>query len=100
MASERNWNETRFPAWFEHNVPKRYPLPRKNDEDLLQMVEDIEEVRDLMALRSYYQAAGKRQEEMDELWVSEPMHAAKASFGDNRGYYHGKAEKRKWDVDD
>ena len=82
-----DWSSKKFPAWFEHNVPKRYPLPRKNDEDLLQMVEDIEEVRDLMSLRSYYQAADLRQKEMDELWVSEPMHAAKASFGANWGYY-------------
>ena len=100
MASNRDWNATKFPAWFEHNIPKRYPLPRKNDEDLLQMVEDIEEVRDLMSLRSYYQAAGKRQEELDELWVSEPLHAAKASVGANWGYYYGKNEIQRWYVDE
>lgn len=95
-----DWSTKKFPAWFEHNVPKRYPLPRLSDEDLLQMVEDIEEVRDLMSLRSYYQAADKRQEELDELWVSEPMHAAKASYGANWGYYYGKAEVQRWYVDE
>ncbi len=95
-----DWSSKKSPAWFEHNVPKRYPLPRKNDEDLLQMVEDIEEVRDLMSLRSYYQAADLRQKELDELWVSEPMHAAKASYGSNWGYYYGKAEVQRWYVDE
>ena len=95
-----DWSSKKFPAWFEHNVPQRYPLPRKNDEDMLQMVEDIEEVRDLMSLRSYYQAADLRQKELDELWVSQPMHAAKASYGANWGYYYGKAEIRRWYVDE
>ena len=95
-----DWSDKKFPAWFEHNVPKRYPLPRLSDEDMIQMVTDIEEVRDLMSLRSYYQAADKRQEELDELWVSEPMHAAKASYGSNWGYYYGKAEVQRWYVDE
>jgi hypothetical protein len=95
-----DWSTKKAPAWFEHNIPKRYPLPRLSDEDLIQMVTDIEEVRDLMSLRSYYQAADKRQEELDELWVSEPMHAAKASIGSNYGYYYGKAEIQRWYVDE
>ena len=95
-----DWSNKKFPAWFEHNVPKRYPLPRLSDEDMIQMVTDIEEVRDLMSLRSYYQAADKRQEELDELWVSEPMHASKASYGSNWGYYYGKAEVQRWYVDE
>lgn len=95
-----DWSNKKFPAWFEHNVPKRYPLPRKSDADLIQMVTDIEEVRDLMSLRSYYQAQDLRQKELDELWVSQPMHAAKASFGANWGYYYGKAEIQRWYVDE
>ena len=95
-----DWTTKKSPAWFEHNVPKHYPLPRKNDEDLLQMVEDIEEVRDLMSLRSYYQAADLRQKELDELWVSHPIHAAQASFGANWGYYYGKSEIQRWYVDE
>lgn len=95
-----DWSSKKAPAWFEHNVPKRYPLPRLSDEDLIQMVTDIEEVRDLMSLRSYYQAADLRQKELDELWVSEPMHAANASFGANWGYYYGKAEVQRWYVDE
>ena len=95
-----DWSNKKFPAWFEHNVPKRYPLPRLSDEDMIQMVTDIEEVRDLMSLRSYYQAADLRKKELDELWVSEPMHAAKASFGANWGYYYGKSEVQRWYVDE
>jgi hypothetical protein len=95
-----DWSTKKAPAWFEHNIPKRYPLPRLSDEDMIQMVTDIEEVRDLMSLRSYYQAADKRQEELDELWVSNPIHAAKASIGSNYGYYYGKAEIQRWYVDE
>ena len=67
---------------------------------MIQMVTDIEEVRDLMSLRSYYQAADLRQKELDELWVSEPIHAAKASYGSNYGYYYGKSEVQRWYVDE
>ena len=80
-----DWTTKKAPAWFEHNVPKHYPLPRLSDADMIQMVTDIEEVRDLMSLRSYYQAADLRQKELDELWVSQPLHAAKASYGSNYG---------------
>ena len=68
-----DWTTKKAPAWFEYNVPKHYPLPRLSDADMIQMVTDIEEVRDLMSLRSYYQAADLRQKELDELWVSEPI---------------------------
>lgn len=45
-----DWTTKKAPAWFEHNVPKHYPLPRLSDADMIQMVTDIEEVRDLMSL--------------------------------------------------
>ena len=95
-----DWNAKKAPAWFEHNVAKHYPLPRLSDADMIQMVTDIEEVRDLMSLRSYYQAADLRQKELDELWVSQPLHAAKASYGSNYGYYYGKSEVQRWYVDE
>ena len=95
-----DWTTKKAPAWFEHNVPKHYPLPRLSDADMIQMVTDIEEVRDLMSLRSYYQAADLRQKELDELWVSQPLHAAKASYGSNYGYYYGKSEVQRWYVDE
>ena len=95
-----DWSTKKAPAWFEHNIPKRYPLPRLSDADMIQMVTDIEEVRDLMSLRAYYQAADLRQKALDEIWVSEPMHAAKASYGSNYGYYYGKAEVQRWYVDE
>ena len=95
-----DWSSKKAPVWFEHNIPKRFRMPRKNDADMIQMVTDIEEVRDLMSLRSYYQAADLRQKELDELWVSEPMHAAKASYGSNYGYYYGKSEVKRWYVDE
>lgn len=95
-----DWTTKKAPAWFEHNIPKRYPLPRLSDEDMIGMVTDIEEVRDLMSLRAYYQSADLRQKEMDEIWVSKPMNAAKASYGSNYGYYYGKAEVQRWYVDE
>lgn len=93
-----DWSSKLAPAWFEHNIPKRFPLPRLSDEDMIQMVTDIEEVRDLMSLRSYYLAADLRQKELDELWVSNSVNAAKASYGTNYGYYYGKNEIARWYV--
>ena len=95
-----DWSSKKAPQWFEHNVPQRFKFPRRNTEDMIQWATDVEEVRDLMSLRSYYQAMDMRQEELDELWVSHPIHAAKASYGANWGYYYGKAEIKRWYVDE
>ena len=94
-----DWTKTRYPQWFEHNIPEKPKFPRRNTEDMIRWCTDVEEVRDLMSLRAYYQAMDLRQKELDELWVSEPLHAAKASFGANWGYYYGKSEIQRWYVD-
>lgn len=95
-----DWSTKRAPQWLEHNRPQRNVFPSRNTEDLMRWATEIEEVRDLMSLRSYYQAMDLREKELDELWVTEPVHVAKASYGANWGYYYGKAEIRRWYVDE
>ena len=93
-----DWASKKAPQWFEHNIPQRNKFPRRSTEDLIRWCTDLEEIRDLMSLRSYYQAMDLRKKELDELWVSEPVHAAKASYGANWGYYYSKAEIEGWYV--
>ncbi len=90
-----------FPAYVKRNQPMQYQMPvHKGDDGMIRNVWDIEEIRDLMSLRAYYQAGDLRQKELDELWVSQPEHAAKASYGSNWGYYVGKDEIARWYVDE
>ena len=95
-----DWKSKRYPQWFEHNIPEKNKFPRRSTEDLIRWCTDVEEVRDLMSLRAYYQAMDLREKELDELWVSDPIRAAKASYGANWGYYYGKSEIRRWYVDE
>lgn len=95
-----DWSTVRSPQWLQHNVAKREKFPRRNTEDMIRWVTEIEEIRDLMSLRSYYQAMDLREKELDELWVTEPLHISKASYGANWGYYYGKSEIRRWYVDE
>ena len=95
-----DWSTKKFPQWFEHNVPQKNVFPKRSTEDLIQWCTDVEEIRDLMSLRAFYQATDDRQRELDELWVSHPIHAAKASYGSNWGYYYGKDNIEGWYVGD
>lgn len=58
----------------------------------IERVWSIEEVKDLMARRAFYQANDMRREELDNLWVLEPKHRKTASLGSNWGYYVGMEE--------
>ncbi len=62
---------------------------RYSPEELAQRIWAVEEVKKLAAKRFYYQAAERRAEELDTLWVREPEHRRTASLGSNWGYYTG-----------
>ena len=63
--------------------------PCYTPDERIRRVWAIEEIKDLMARRGFYQANEMRREELDELWVAEPRHRETASLGSNWGYYVG-----------
>jgi hypothetical protein len=66
------------------------------DEELLQRVLDVEAVKTLIYRRVYYLAADRREDELNDLWVSEPAWRDTASYGSNWGYYVGMSEIEKY----
>ena len=58
-------------------------------DERIRRVWDAENIKDLMARRSFYIANEQRREELNKLWVTEPKHRKSASFGSNWGYYVG-----------
>ena len=61
----------------------------RTDLETMQHIWDLEEVKKLMAKRSYYIASDRRKEELADLWVQEEDHKKTASLGRNWGYYVG-----------
>ena len=59
------------------------------DEELIQRVWDVEEIKKLIHKRVIYIANEMRKEEFNDLWVQNPEHKKTASFGRNTGYYTG-----------
>ena len=59
------------------------------DEELIQRVWDVEEIKKLIHKRVIYIANEMRKEELNDLWVQNPEHKKTASFGRNTGYYTG-----------
>lgn len=59
------------------------------DEELIQRVTDVMEIRNLMGRHVYYHARGMHEQELRELWVQKPENQATASFGQNQGYHVG-----------
>lgn len=59
------------------------------DDELILRVWDIENIKTLMNVRSYYIAGDLREQELEELWVSSPENMKTASFGRNWGWYTG-----------
>lgn len=59
------------------------------DEELIQRVWDVEEIKKLIHKRVIYIANEMRKEELNDLWVQDPEHKKTASFGRNTGYYTG-----------
>ena len=73
-------------------------MPKVYEESLDQRINrvwDIEDCKDIGHKRSFYEANGLWEKELDELWVKEPENMATASFGRNWGYYVGMDEIRK-----
>jgi hypothetical protein len=69
-----------------------------SNEELINRVWDIEEIKKLAYRRVYYIAGDKRQEELDDLWVTNPKYQRTASFGRNWGYYVGIDKIKKYYV--
>ena len=63
--------------------------PNYTDQELMQRVWDVEQVKKLAAKRCYYLANDWREEELEELWVTGEEAQKTASFGRNWGYYVG-----------
>ena len=70
------------------------------DEERIDRICDREACTQLINRHSIYYSNDWRRRELDELWVSQPLHAAKASYGSNYGYYYGKSEVQRWYVDE
>jgi hypothetical protein len=68
---------------------KRVDKPYYTPAERIRRVWDIENIKDLMARRGFYQANDMRREELNDLWVMEPHHQKTASMGSNWGYYVG-----------
>ena len=69
------------------------------DDELILRVTAVEEIKKLANKRVYYMINEWRGAELDTLWVSEPDHAASASFGKNTGFYVGMDSIRRYYVD-
>ncbi len=91
----------RSAQFFEAFEPVKYKMPvGLSDDEMIRHVWDIENVRNLMNLRSYYHANDMRAEEMADLWVAKEENKQCASYGTNWGYYFGYDEVKKWYVDE
>lgn len=69
------------------------------DDELIRRVWDVEEIKKVVNKRVYYQTNEWREQELNDLWVSEDANKATASFGKNTGYYVGMDEIKKYYVD-
>ena len=70
-----------------------------SDDELMQRVNAVEEVKKLANKRVYYMINEWRAQELDRLWVSQPEHMATASLGKNTGFYVGMDNIRAYYVD-
>lgn len=59
------------------------------DEELIQRVTDVLEIRNVMGRHAYYHSKGMHEQELKELWVQKPENQKTASFGQNWGYNVG-----------
>ena len=55
------------------------------DEELIQRVTDVMEIRNVMGRHAYYHAKGLHEKELKEIWVQKPENQKTASFGQNWG---------------
>ena len=73
--------------------------PVYDDDTLIRRVTAIEEIKKTAHRRVYYMINEWRDEELKDLWVSEPAHMKTASFGRNTGFYTGMDNIRSYYVD-
>jgi len=59
------------------------------EQERMQRVWDVYEIKNLMARHAYYHAYDMHDVEIDTLWVKKPENQATASFGQNWGYQVG-----------
>lgn len=88
----------RQPQFLESFEPVKYKMPQLSDDEMIRHVWDIENIRNLMNLRSYLHANDMREQELSDLWVSKEENKKTASYGANWGYYLGMDEIRRWYV--
>lgn len=60
-----------------------------SDEERIQRVWDIIEIKNVMALHIYYHCYGRHVEELEDIWVQKPENQKTASFGQAMGYMCG-----------
>lgn len=70
-------------------MKKKIVKPFYSDDEQICRVWDVEEIKKLMAKRTYYHANDMRREELNELWVKTPKNRKTASIGTNWGWYVG-----------
>lgn len=68
---------------------KKVYQPVYTDEQRIQRVWDVIEIKNVMARHAYYHAFGMHMQELEEIWVKEPENRKTASFGQNWGYMMG-----------
>ena len=68
-------------------------------EERIRRVWDKEEAKAVLCRHTYLEAANRRAESLNQLWVAEPEHQATASYGKNWGYYVGMDAIRSYYVD-
>ena len=62
------------------------------DDELVERVWDMEQVKDLMSRHAYCLSGDQRRRELSELWVRKPQNRRTASLGLNNGFYVGMDE--------
>jgi hypothetical protein len=72
--------------------------PTFTEEQWVERLWDVENVKQLMTKRCYYIYNDKHLEELEDFWVQEPENRKTASYGSNWGYYVGMDEIRKYYV--
>lgn len=70
------------------------------DDQLIRRVWDVENIKTLVYKRVYYIVGDLREQELCDLWVSEPENMKTASFGRNWGFYTGMDEIRRYYITD
>ncbi len=68
-------------------------------EERIRRVWDREEAKAVLCRHAYFEAANRRNDSLEQLWVQEPEHQATASYGKNWGYYVGMDAIRGYYVD-